>query len=361
MDLQVVSSVMKYRCLYANGLDSGIRPPEAATPAAATPEAPLHAPLDSLLDKTKVVAGRYFQTFDWVDNALVPAPARGEGEEVGEDVVTLTHACDLLGDVGLLGEDSGAVSKREVESLVASAAQESTEGRDEQGEAASSGKGSRRQRRDAAFRRWLLLLCQHLNLPSEPVIEVAERAAVLIQLLERVQSHARLRLDKILKVRMAKNFISKDFRQAKCVFSIFSAFLHHCALSCPSLQELEAGGEVDLNVLECFQTTISTIADTLLDPRSQARAVEIIATHGKKAEFLMTMRPAIVTESVRCLCQKSHVKVPAAHRRDLLTCEYLRATREAPEGPLLLPAQADASRRAVGLGGALVKADVSSC
>jgi hypothetical protein len=336
VDLQVVSSVMRYRCLYANGLDTGTRPPEAATPAAATPEAPLHATLESLLDKAKVVAGRYFQTFDWVDNALVPAPARGGGEAVGEEVVTFAHACDLLGDVGLLGEDSGAMSKREVEGLIASAAQESTEGRDEHGEAASSGNGSRRRRQDAAFRRWLLLLCEHLNLPSEPVIEVAERAAVLIQLLERVQSHARLRLDKILKVRMAKNFISKDFRQAKCVHSIFSAFLHHCALSCPSLQELEAGGEVDLHVLECFQATISTIADTLLDPRSQARAVDIIATHGKKAEFLMTMRPAIMTESVR-------------------------ATREAPEGPLLLHAQADASRRAVGMGGALTKADVSSC
>ena len=126
-----------------------------------------------------------------------------------------------------------------------------------------------------------------------------------------MQSHARLRFDKVLKLRMAKNFISKNFRQAKYVFSIFASFLHHCALQCPALQELEAGSEVDLHVLECFQATIVTIVDTLLDPRSQVSAVAIIAKQSMKAEFLMSqLRPAILNTSVEVLPGKEALEAP---------------------------------------------------
>jgi hypothetical protein len=310
---RVVSAIMSYHSLFANGIApepaGEARGAEAAgvVPAGKQPSPHPAPPFphdeDTIGHQLKMVAGRYFLVFDWVDGCLVPPKGWGEAG------MSLEHAGHLLGDVGLLSDVGGSISMKEVEELVLSAVQ-APEGGAEGGreEEALNHSRSVRRRRERVFRRFLSLLCERCQQAAEAsaaapsalcfaeVMEVADRAAVLMHMMERMQAHRRLQLARV-KLHRTKNFILKDFRQAQHVLSIFSAFLHHCSLHCPSLAELEAEADVDLHVLECFQAAITTVADTLFDPRWQARAPEIIAAHSNKAEFLMTMRPAIRSAS----------------------------------------------------------------
>ena len=116
---------------------------------------------------------------------------------------------------------------------------------------------------------------------------------VLLRLLELMQQHTRLKLDPI-KLQLARNYVNKSTHQARQVFSIFRSFLHHCALVCPSLEDLKP--DVSLHVLECYEQAVSMILGFILSP-NRDKAPEVVSAISARADFLITSTRAAITSA----------------------------------------------------------------
>ena len=148
-------------------------------------------------------------------------------------------------------------------------------------------------------------VCEHNSIRSECIEGCGKVAAVLdgkqeemhqnvlLRLLELLQLQDRLKLQPMMHL-LARNYLTKNLEQSRAVHVIFSAFLYHCALLCPTLEQLKE--EAKLHVLECFEISLSMILEPIFKDRAQAH--DIIVKMAERAEFLMTTtNPAIVSAS----------------------------------------------------------------
>jgi len=158
-------------------------------------------------------------------------------------------------------------------------------------------------------------VCEHNSIRSEciegfgkvPVLDGKQEEMhqnVLLRLLELLQLQERLKLQPMMHL-LARNYLTKNLEQSRAVHMIFSAFLYHCALLCPALEQLKE--EAKLHVLECFEISLSMILEPIFKDRAQAP--DIIAKMAERAEFLMTTtNPAIVSASAAHVNQMEKIE-----------------------------------------------------